>query len=51
MANDEYSRAGREQDRDNVRENVGNTARGAAAHPREGGNDKTKHAGEKRTRD
>lgn len=90
MANDEYSRAGREQDRDNLRhgrdrdhyrdnddvrdpipsdqrsdtkpdtrseargdarENVGNVARDTAANPREGGNDKTEHAGEKRTRD
>lgn len=90
MANDEYSRERREQDRDNVRhgrdrdhfrdnddvrdpipadqrndtkpdtrseargdarENVGNTARGTAAHPRDGGNDTTKHAGAERTRD
>ena len=90
MAHDEYSRAGREQDRNNerhgrdrdhfrdnddvrdpippdqrndtrpdtrseargeARENVGNVARDTAAHPHEGENDRTKHAGEKRTRD
>ena len=41
----------RSEARGDAGENVGNTARGTAAHPHEGGNDRTKHAGEKRTRD
>jgi hypothetical protein len=41
----------RSEARGEARENVGNVARDTAANPREGGNDRTKHSGEKRTRD
>jgi hypothetical protein len=41
----------RSEARGEARENVGNVARGTAAHPREDGNDRSKHGGEKRTRD
>ncbi|MDB4887788.1 MAG: hypothetical protein JWN79_3226 [Gemmatimonadetes bacterium] len=33
----------RSEARGDARENVGNTARGTAAEPRDGGNDRTKH--------